>query len=77
MEAVQALPEVKPWIRDFFQDWQNAMYLLFVEKYDEVEARRLAKQSVADYEGAILMYRFTEDAFYIEQVERRIKAVIE
>ena len=52
------------------------MYPLFAEKQDEAESRRLAKQSVADYEGAILMYRFTEDAFYIEQVERRIKAII-
>ncbi len=52
------------------------MYPLFADKYDEEEARRFAKQSVADYEGAILMYRFTEDTFYIEQVERRIKTVI-
>lgn len=75
--SLHKLPEAKPLIRDFFQDWENAMYPLFAEKYDEAEARRFAKQSVADYEGAILMYRFTEDTFYIEQVGRRIKAVIE
>lgn len=76
IESLHTLPEAKPLIRNFFQDWENAMYPLFADKYDEEEARRFARQSVADYEGAILMYRFTEDTFYIEQVERRIKTVI-
>ena len=52
------------------------MYHLFAEKYIEEKARILAKQSIADYEGAILMYRFSQDSFYIEQVKLRVEALL-
>lgn len=49
-----------------------AFYQLFKIHLDENEAQTLAKQSLADYEGAILMYRLNDDPFYLDQVKQRI-----
>ena len=73
IEAIHSLPDAKMLIQDFFADWQQAMYQLFIERYREDQANILARQSIADYEGAILMYRFSEDDFYIDYVKQRIE----
>ncbi|WP_214646151.1 hypothetical protein [Acinetobacter terrae] len=49
-----------------------AFYQLFKINLDENEARILAKQSLADYEGVILMDRLNDDGFYLAQVKQRI-----
>lgn len=49
-----------------------AFYQLFKIQLTENEAKILAKQSLADYEGAILMYRLNDDLFYLDQVKQRI-----
>lgn len=59
-------------IREIFQDWQLAFYQLFRHRLDENSAQTLAKISIADYEGAILMYRLNHDPFYLDQVKMRI-----
>ena len=63
-------------IREIFQDWQNTFFQLFKHKLDENTANTLAKISVADYEGAILMYRLNHDFFYLDQVKLRISNVL-
>lgn len=49
-----------------------AFYQLFKTHLDENDAKILAKQSLADYEGAILMDRLNDDLFYLDQVKQRI-----
>lgn len=72
IEALYTLPAVLPTIQLFFQDWQHCMQQLYIERYPAAQAMALAKQSVADYEGAILMYRLTQDIDYIELLKQRI-----
>lgn len=64
-------------IRHIFQDWQQAFFQLFKQILDENTAQNLAKISVADYEGAILMYRLNDDMFYLEHVKKRILQQLE
>ncbi len=64
-------------IRDIFKDWQQCFYLIFQQKMDDHRAQILAKFSIADYEGAILMYRLNDDIFYLEQVKSRILQTLE
>lgn len=59
-------------IRAIFQDWEMAFYQLFKINLDENEARILAKQILADYEGVILMDRLNDDLFYLDQLKQRI-----
>lgn len=72
LEAANISFEVYEKIQHIFHDWQTAFYQLFSQKLDTTQAQTLAKISVADYEGAILMYRFNQDCFYLEQVKQRI-----
>ena len=43
---------------------------------NQTDAQILAKISVADYEGAILMYRLNDDLFYLNQVKQRISQLL-
>ena len=72
MEAAYGSPEILAKIRSIFQDWQLAIQSIFAKSLPQTQAEILAKQSIADYEGAILMYRVTHDEFYINQVKQRI-----
>lgn len=72
IEARYQSEQIVEKIRLIFQDWQMAFYQLFKMQLAEHEAQVLAKQSLADYEGAILMYRLNDDLFYLDQVKQRI-----
>ena len=50
------------------------MQVLFDEVYPKAQADALAKQSVADYEGAILLGRIYDDPSYLQAVYERIDA---
>ena len=72
IEARYQSAEILEKIRAIFQDWEMAFYQLFKMQLAEQEAKILAKQSLADYEGAILMYRLDDELFYLDQVKQRI-----
>jgi AcrR family transcriptional regulator len=72
MEVAYASPEILAKIQSIFRDWQIALKAIFARTIAQDQAEVLAKQSIADYEGAILMYRITHDEFYIDQVKQRI-----
>ncbi|GEM_PF-2717583 len=57
-----------------FHDWQNAFEAFFKFYLDEATAQKLAKISLADYEGAILMARLKQDSSYLDLVLERILA---
>ena len=72
IESENISEQIMQKIREIFQDWQQAFYQLFRHRLDENSAQALAKISIADYEGAILMYRLNHDPFYLDQVKTRI-----
>lgn len=58
-------------IRRFLDDWTAAFVSLYSTVYSPEEAFPLARQLVADYEGAILLARIYEDPSYIDAVTER------
>lgn len=72
LEASAISEQIYQKIRDIFQDWQNTFFQIFKQKLDTDTAQNLAKVSIADYEGAILMYRLNHDPFYLDQVKSRV-----
>ncbi len=72
IEARYQSAEILEKIRAIFLDWEMAFYQLFKQQLTVHEAKILAKQSLADYEGAILMYRLNDELFYLDQVKQRI-----
>lgn len=53
-------------IRHFMNDWAAAFTHLFSACYEPTQAPQLARQLVADFEGAILLARIYNDPSYID-----------
>lgn len=58
-------------IRRFMDDWAAALAKLYSAGYSQEEAQCLARQLVADFEGAILLARIYGDPSYIDAVTER------
>ncbi|MGA3682989.1 TetR/AcrR family transcriptional regulator [Pseudomonas graminis] len=71
VDAAYGKSELMAPIRDFFDSWAKAFAHLFVGRLDEVQALQVARQWVADFEGAILLARIYGDSSYIDTVTRR------
>ena len=70
VDASYGKPELMEPIRAFLDDWIAAFSQLF-DTHDPAHAQRLARQLVADFEGAILLARIYNDPTYIDAVIQR------
>lgn len=59
-------------LKAFFSAWQAAFQHLYQEKYAPERALQLAKQSVAEVEGALMLMRLYEDKTYLNAACERI-----
>ena len=71
VDAAYGKSELMVPIRDFFDAWAKAFAHLFVGRLDEAQALQVARQWVADFEGAILLARIYGDSAYIDTVTQR------
>ena len=63
LETISMIDEFKSTIQQFFGDWIAAFQHIFVaDGRNEAEATQLARQSVMEIEGALMMMRVFEDA---------------
>lgn len=72
VDAAYAVPELMPPIRQFIDDWAAALAHLLAGRLPENDARQLAQQTVADFEGAILLSRIYGNDECFERVCERI-----
>ncbi|MGH1339407.1 MAG: TetR/AcrR family transcriptional regulator [Aureispira sp.] len=59
-------------LKAFFSDWQAAFQQLYQEQYAPEKALQLARQSVAEVEGALMLMRLYEDRSYLRSACERI-----
>lgn len=59
-------------LKAFFSDWQAAFQHLYEEQYSPKEAKQLAKQSIAEVEGALMLMRLYADRSYLTAACERI-----
>lgn len=71
VDATYGKVELMEPIRRFLDDWTAAFAVLYRTAYSEAEAHGLARQLVADFEGAILLARIYGDPSYIDAVTER------
>jgi TetR/AcrR family transcriptional repressor of nem operon len=71
VDATYGKVELMEPIRLFLDDWTAAFAKLYSAGYSQEEAQRLARQLVADFEGAILLARIYGDPSYIDAVTER------
>ena len=72
VDASYAVPELMPPIRQFIDDWVAALAHLLGARLPENDARQLAQQTVADFEGAILLSRIYGNGECFERVCGRV-----
>lgn len=66
------LPEIK----HFFQNWENAMCKVFEEKYAQQALVEIAKQNIADIEGALILMQLYKDTSYLQRTLERLKKML-
>lgn len=59
-------------LKAFFSDWQAAFQQLYQEKNSPEIALQLARQSVGEVEGALMLMRLYEDRTYLTDACKRI-----
>ncbi len=77
VESALVIPEFNPIIRQFFQDFFDAIKHIYMEKYPENIANELAERSVAEVEGSIMMSRIFNDKSYIKNTHKRLISRLE
>ena len=70
-DAAYGIPDLLEPIRAFLDDWISAFAQLYRDSQEPEQAQALARQLVADFEGAILLARIYNDASYIDAVTAR------
>ncbi len=72
VETARVIPEFAEHIRDFYKEWMSAVAFVFKEITNEEDAQRLAEQTVAEFEGAVMMTRIFKDTKYIKNAYERL-----
>lgn len=71
IDATYGKVELMEPIRRFLDDWASAFAMLYHGNYSQEEGQCMARQLVADFEGAILLARIYNDPSYIDAVIKR------
>lgn len=72
VETARVIPEFSEHIRDFYKEWMAAVEYVFKEITNEQDAKKLAEQTVAEFEGAVMMTRIFKDTRFIKNAYDRL-----
>ena len=64
--------EIRKNVKQFFDEWVEAVAKLFVTRTSEERAIQLAEQSLQELEGAIMLSKVNNDITYLEDAKKRI-----
>ena len=59
----------------YFKRWEDSYYYLFLNFFDEAQARTIASDTLAHVQGCILMYRASGDLAALKRVHSKINAL--
>ncbi len=76
LEVTGVIPEFERLIRVYFEEWAEALKLLFKPKYGEEKAIELAQDVIAQTQGAVMMLRLFKDRGHLERVVERLKTLL-
>ncbi len=72
LESLSQNPEFRPLLKAFFQNWEEAMVVMFSSKYDFELSRQKAKQAIVDLEGSLILMQIFQDGSYLKSSLERI-----
>ena len=74
VETARIVPEFANLIKDFYMEWINAVAYIFRKITNEKDAQNLAEQTVAEFEGAVMMSRIFKDTRFMKNAYLRLKS---
>lgn len=74
VETARIVPEFANLIKDFYTEWINAVAYIFRKITNEKDAQDLAEQTVAEFEGAVMMSRIFKDTRFMKNAYLRLKS---
>lgn len=74
VETARIVPEFANLIKDFYMEWINAVAYIFRKITNEKDAQDLAEQTVAEFEGAVMMSRIFKDTRFMNNAYLRLKS---
>lgn len=72
LETLNVVPEFTTLIRGFFEDWLECIAAVYREVVDAERAKLLAKQTMIEIEGAVVMMELFDDPSYLKDTHKRI-----
>ncbi|MFN0274183.1 MAG: TetR/AcrR family transcriptional regulator [Chitinophagales bacterium] len=72
METNDVVPEFRKPIKEFFDDWVQALTHIYKERYSEDAALFFARETVCAIEGAAMMMRIYNDKNYLYKAQEMI-----
>ena len=76
LEVINDIPEFKEEIRSYFDSWEAALVNILKSKYSEKESHVLAKVSIANIQGALMMMRLYNDKTLFLQENEKTKTLL-
>lgn len=77
VETALVIPEFRPIIQDFFEDFIEAIKNLYLSEFEEPKAKGLAIRSVSEIEGSLMLSRVFNDKKYVQKTLKRLIKRIE
>jgi TetR/AcrR family transcriptional regulator, transcriptional repressor for nem operon len=71
IEQIDTIPAFVVPIRKYFNSWSNAYKSIFVDVYNSEEAQAIAEGFVSDLQGALVMFRVTQDPKHLIRLFNR------
>lgn len=72
LETLNVVPEFTAMIRAFFRDWLGCIAAVYAEVVDHDRAMELARQTLAEIEGAVVMMEMFDEPAYLTEAHQRI-----
>jgi len=72
LETLNVVPAFTVLIRSFFKDWVNCVEAVFAEEMPMKNAATLARQSISEIEGAVVMMEIFDDKNYLRRTHKRV-----
>ena len=74
LETAEAVPDFIPYLQAFFRDWVSALAAIYKSAYQDDVAKRLAEQTVQEFEGAVMFFRVYGEMRYLNEALERARA---
>ena len=72
LETSLVVPQITQVVRQTFDVWMAAFEFIYKEKFDKRKAKKLARQSMIDFEGGTLLTIIYDDTEFFKQAKLKI-----